>query len=63
MPPEGGPDKETGTLLYLASALAVGRAAPRRSSWGPLHIVRFALFTKVIGEAAPVFDALREMPR
>lgn len=63
MPPEGGPDEETRTLLYLASALAAGKAAPRRSSWRPLHIVRFALFTKVTGEAAPVFDALRELPR
>lgn len=74
MPPEGALDEETRTLLYLASALAAGSAAciqamankaklqgiPAARIMETVHIVRFALATKVIGEAEPVFDALRE---
>jgi len=77
MPPEGALDEETRTLLYLASALAAGSAAciqamankakmqgiPAAKILETVHIVRFALATKVIGEAEPVFDALREMPK
>jgi alkylhydroperoxidase/carboxymuconolactone decarboxylase family protein YurZ len=77
MPPEGALDDETRTLMYLASALAAGSAAciramankakmqgiPAAKVLETLHIVRFALATKVIGEAEPVFDALREMPK
>jgi alkylhydroperoxidase/carboxymuconolactone decarboxylase family protein YurZ len=77
MPPEGALDDETRTLLYLASALAAGSAAciqamankakmqgiPAAKVLETLHIVRFALATKVIGEAEPVFDALRELPK
>jgi alkylhydroperoxidase/carboxymuconolactone decarboxylase family protein YurZ len=77
MPPEGALDDETRTLLYLASALAAGSAAciqamankakmqgiPAAKVLETLHIVRFALATKAIGEAEPVFDALREMPK
>ena len=77
MPPEGALDDETRTLLYLASALAAGSAAciqamankakmqgiPAAKILETVHIVRFALATKVIGEAEPVFDALREMPK
>jgi alkylhydroperoxidase/carboxymuconolactone decarboxylase family protein YurZ len=77
MPPEGALDEETRTLLYLASALAAGSAAciqamankakmqgiPAAKVLETLHIVRFALATKVIGEAEPVFDALRELPK
>jgi alkylhydroperoxidase/carboxymuconolactone decarboxylase family protein YurZ len=77
MPPEGALDDETRTLIYLASALAAGSAAciqamankakmqgiPAAKILETVHIVRFALATKVIGEAEPVFDALREMPK
>ena len=77
MPPEGALDEETRTLIYLASALAAGSAAciqamakkakmqgiPAAKILETLHIVRFALATKVIGEAEPVFDALRELPK
>ena len=77
MPPEGALDGETRTLPYLASALAAGSAAciqamankakmqgiPAAKVLETLHIVRFALATKAIGEAEPVFDALREMPK
>ncbi len=77
MPPEGALDEETRTLLYLASALAAGSAAciqamankarmqgiPAAKILETLHIVRFALATKVIGEAEPVFEALQSMPK
>jgi alkylhydroperoxidase/carboxymuconolactone decarboxylase family protein YurZ len=77
MPPDGALDEETRTLLYLASALAAGSAAciqamankakmqgiPAAKILETLHIVRFALATKVIGEAEPVFEALQEMPK
>ena len=77
MPPDGALDEETRTLLYLASALAAGSAAciqamankarmqgiPAAKLLETVHIVRFALATKVIGEAEPVFDALRQMPK
>ncbi len=77
MPPEGALDEETRTLIYLASALAGGSAAciqamankakmqgiPAAKVIETVHIVRFALATKVIGDAEPVFDALREMPK
>jgi alkylhydroperoxidase/carboxymuconolactone decarboxylase family protein YurZ len=74
MPPEGALDDETRTLIYLAAALGAGSAAciqamankakvqgiPGAKILETLHIVRFALATKVIGEAEPVFEALRE---
>ena len=77
MPPEGALDEETRTLLYLASALAAGSAAciqamarkarmqgiPASKVLETVHIVRFALATKVIGEAEPVFDALQDMTK
>lgn len=77
MPPEGALDDETRTLIYLASALAAGSAAciqamankakvqgiPAAKILEILHIVRFALATKVIGEAEPVFEALRDLPK
>ena len=77
MPTEGALDEETRTLLYLASALAAGSAAciqamankakmqgiPAAKILETLHIVRFALATKVIGEAEPVFEALRDLPK
>ncbi|MGB9610394.1 MAG: carboxymuconolactone decarboxylase family protein [Bryobacteraceae bacterium] len=72
MPPAGALDEETRTLIYLASALAAGSAAciqamankarvqgiPAAKMLETLHIVRFALATKVIGEAEPVFEML-----
>lgn len=77
MPLEGALDEETRTLLYLASALAAGSAAciqamankakmqgiPAAKILETLHIVRFALATKLIGEAEPVFEALQEMSK
>ena len=76
MPPEGALDDETRTLLYLAAALAAGSAACVQAMANKakiqgisaakiletVHIVRFALATKVIGEAEPTFDVLRELP-
>ena len=72
MPPEGALDEETRTLIYLASALAAGSQAciqamaskakmqniPAEKLLETVRIVRFALATKVIGEAEPVFAAL-----
>jgi alkylhydroperoxidase/carboxymuconolactone decarboxylase family protein YurZ len=66
-------DEETRTLIYLAAALAASSHAcidamankanvqgiPAEKLLETLHIVRFALATKVIGDAEPVFDALR----
>jgi alkylhydroperoxidase/carboxymuconolactone decarboxylase family protein YurZ len=77
MPPEGALDEETRTLLYLASALAAGSAAciqamankaktqgiPAAKIMETVHIVRFALATKAIGEAEPVFEALQALPK
>jgi alkylhydroperoxidase/carboxymuconolactone decarboxylase family protein YurZ len=77
MPPEGALDEESRTLIYLASALAAGSAAciqamankakmqgiPAAKILETLHIVRFALATKVIGEAEPVFEALQDIPK
>jgi alkylhydroperoxidase/carboxymuconolactone decarboxylase family protein YurZ len=74
MPTEGALDEETRTLIYLASALAGSSQAcikamankARMQGIAPekvletLHIVRFALATKVIGDAEPVFEALKE---
>jgi alkylhydroperoxidase/carboxymuconolactone decarboxylase family protein YurZ len=73
MPPEGGLDEDTRTLLYLASALAAGSQAcikamsnkARMQGIAPekvletVRIVRFALATKVIGDAEPVFESLQ----
>ena len=72
MPPEGALDEETRTLIYLASALAASSQAciqamankakmqniPSAKVLETVRIVRFALATKVIGEAEPVFAAL-----
>lgn len=74
MPPEGALDEETRTLIYLASALAASSQAciqamankakmqniPAEKVLETLRIVRFALATKVIGEAEPVFEALKQ---
>jgi alkylhydroperoxidase/carboxymuconolactone decarboxylase family protein YurZ len=74
MPAEGALDEETRTLIYLASALAASSKAciqamankAKMQGIAPekvletLHIVRFALATKVIGDAEPIFEALKE---
>ena len=72
MPAEGALDDETRTLIYLASALAAGSKAciqamadkAKMQGIAPakvletVRIVRFALATKVIGDAEPVFEAM-----
>ena len=72
MPPNGALDEETRTLIHLAASLAAGSQAciqamankakmqniPAEKVLETVHIVRFALATKVIGEAEPVFAAL-----
>ncbi len=72
MPNEGALDEETRTLIYLASALAASSKAciqamankARMQGIAPekvletVRIVRFALATKVLGDAEPVFEAL-----
>ena len=74
MPPQGALGEETRTLIYLASALAAGSKAciqamankAKVQGIAPdkvletLRIVRFALATKVIGDAEPVFEALKK---
>ncbi|MGP8199160.1 MAG: carboxymuconolactone decarboxylase family protein [Limisphaerales bacterium] len=74
MPPEGALNEETRTLIYLAAALAASSQAciqamankakmqniPADKVLETVRIVRFALATKVIGEAEPVFAALRK---
>jgi alkylhydroperoxidase/carboxymuconolactone decarboxylase family protein YurZ len=72
MPMPGAFDEETRTLIYLAAALAGSspacvramadrirmlKIAPEKVA-EVLHIVRFAMATKIIGDAEPVFDAL-----
>ena len=73
MPEDGALDDETRTLIYLASALAASSTAciqamankAKMQGIAPeklmetVRIVRFALATKVIGDAEPVFEALR----
>jgi alkylhydroperoxidase/carboxymuconolactone decarboxylase family protein YurZ len=73
MPAEGALDEETRTLIYLASALAASSKAciqamankAKMQGIAPeriletVRIVRFALATKIIGDAEPVFEALR----
>lgn len=73
MPPEGGAmDEETRTMIYLAAALAAGSTtciqamANKIAQQGmsaaktleTVHIVRFAMTSKVIGDAEAVFGAL-----
>jgi alkylhydroperoxidase/carboxymuconolactone decarboxylase family protein YurZ len=74
MPAEGALDEETRTLIYLASALAAGSKAciqamankAKMQGISPekvletVRIVRFALATKVIGDAEPVFESLQK---
>ncbi len=72
MPAEGALDEETRTLIYLASALAASSKAciqamankAKMQGIAPekvletVRIVRFALATKVVGDAEPVFEAM-----
>jgi alkylhydroperoxidase/carboxymuconolactone decarboxylase family protein YurZ len=72
MPAEGALDEETRTLVYLASALAASSHAciqamankAKMQGIAPekvletVRIVRFALATKVLGDAEPVFESL-----
>jgi alkylhydroperoxidase/carboxymuconolactone decarboxylase family protein YurZ len=65
-------DEETRTLIYLAAALAGSSHAcieamankakvqgiPKEKLLETLHIVRFALATRAIGDAEPLFDVL-----
>lgn len=72
MPQAGALDEETRTLIYLAAALAGSSPAcvkamadkiarqgiPADKVLETIRIVRFAMATKIIGDAEPVFDAL-----
>jgi len=74
MPAEGALDEETRTLIYLASALAASSKAciqamankARMQRIAPekiletVRIVRFALATKVLGDAEPVFEEVQK---
>ena len=75
MPAEGALDEETRTLVYIASALAASSQAciqamankAKMQGIAPekvletVRIVRFALATKVLGDAEPVFEALQKI--
>jgi alkylhydroperoxidase/carboxymuconolactone decarboxylase family protein YurZ len=68
-------DEETRTLIYLAAALAASSHAcveamankakaqgiPVEKLLETLHIVRFALATRVIGDAEPLFSTIELM--
>jgi alkylhydroperoxidase/carboxymuconolactone decarboxylase family protein YurZ len=72
MPADGALDEQTRTLIYLAAALAgsspacvramadkiVQQGIPANKVLETVHIVRFAMATRIIGDAEPVFDAL-----
>ena len=74
MPAESALDEETRTLVYLASALAASSQAciqamankAKMQGIAPekvletVRIVRFALATKVLGDAEPVFERLQQ---
>jgi AhpD family alkylhydroperoxidase len=75
MPPEGGAlDPETRTLVYLAVALATSNHActvamtdkarvqsiSNEKLLEAFHIARYAMATKVLGDAEPVFDLIDE---
>jgi alkylhydroperoxidase/carboxymuconolactone decarboxylase family protein YurZ len=77
MPAEGAFDEETRTLIYLASALAASSKAcveamankAKMQGIAPekvletIRIERFALATKVIGDAEPIFAVLGGVER
>lgn len=72
MPENGALDEQTRTLIYLAAALAGSSPACVRAMADKVvqqgisaaqvletvHITRFAMATKIIGDSEPVFDAL-----
>jgi alkylhydroperoxidase/carboxymuconolactone decarboxylase family protein YurZ len=75
MPPEEGAlSSETRTLIYLAVALATSNHACTVAMTNKarvqsidsaklleaLHIARYAMATRVLGEAEPVFDLINE---
>lgn len=74
MPAEGALDEEMRTLIYLASALAASSKAciqamankAKMQGIAPekvletVRIVRFALATKVLGDAEAVFETLQK---
>lgn len=74
MPAEGALNDETRTLIYLASALAASSKAciqamankAKIQGIAPakvletVRIVRFALATKIVGDAEPVFEAMTQ---
>jgi alkylhydroperoxidase/carboxymuconolactone decarboxylase family protein YurZ len=74
MPQEGALDDETRTLIYLAAALAgsshacvqamadkiVQQGIPAAKVVEAIRIARFAMATKVIGDAEAVFEALNK---
>lgn len=74
MPAVGALDDETRTLIYLASALAASSKAciqamankAKMQGIAPekvletVRIVRFALATKIVGDAEPVFEAMTQ---
>lgn len=73
MPNEGALDAETRTLIYLAAALAgsnpacVAAMSDKIQTLGiakdkvieAIHITRFAMATKIIGDSEPIFRALQ----
>lgn len=77
MPAEGALDEETRTLIYLASALAASSKAciqamankAKMQGIAPekvletMRIVRFALATKIVGDAEPVFEAIASVKK
>ncbi|MHB1565758.1 MAG: carboxymuconolactone decarboxylase family protein [Acidiferrobacter sp.] len=72
MPENGALDEQTRTLIYLAAALTGSSPACVRAMADKVvqqgisvakvletvHIARFAMATKIIGDSEPVFDAL-----
>ncbi len=76
MPPEDGAlDPQTRTLVYLAVALATSNRActvamtnkariqsiDSEKLLEAFHIARYAMATKVLGDAEPVFDLINEI--
>lgn len=72
MPPDGALDAETRTIVYLAAALAASNHACVTAMTGKaqlqgidraklleaFHIARYALATRVVGDAEPLLSAL-----
>lgn len=72
MPPDGALDPETRTIVYLAAALAASNHAciaamagkaqlqgiAREKLLEAFHIARYALATRVVGDAEPLLSAL-----